>query len=75
MCGMNEVACTNIRKEMKTLAEVKHSGITGFQETFQVKLEIHYNTEQFETGINCKRENGKILHVRNKIIEYNILSF
>ena len=75
MCGMNEVACTNIRKEMKTLAEVKHSGITGFQETFQVKLEILYNTEQFETGINCKREKGKI-HVRNKIIiEYNILSF
>ena len=54
MCGMNEVACTNIRKEIKSLAEVKNSGITGFQETFQVKLEIHYNTEQFETGINCK---------------------
>ena len=43
MCGMNEVACTNIRKEIKTLAEVQNSGVTGFQETFQVKLEIHFN--------------------------------
>ena len=55
MCGMNEVACTNIRKEIKSLAEVKNSGITGFQETFEVKLEIYYYTEQFETGINYKR--------------------
>ena len=52
---MNEVACTNIRKEIKSLAEVQNSGVTGFQETFEVKLEIHYNTEQFETGIKCKK--------------------
>ena len=71
MCGMNEVACTNIRKEIKSLAEVQNSGVTGFQETFQVKLEILYNTEQFETGINCKREDT----CQNKVIEYNILSF
>ena len=71
MCGMNEVACTNIRKEIKSLAEVQISGVTGFQETFQVKLEILYNTEQFETRINCKREDT----CQNKVIEYNILSF
>ena len=36
LCGLNEVDSTKLRKEIEFLAEVKASGMTGFQEKFKV---------------------------------------
>jgi hypothetical protein len=33
---MNEVDSTEIQKEIETLAELKESGMTGFEEKFKV---------------------------------------
>jgi hypothetical protein len=33
---MNEVDSTEVQREIETLAEVKDSGMTGFQEKFKV---------------------------------------
>ena len=38
LCGMNEVDSSRIQMEVKNLAQVQASGMTGFQEKFKVCL-------------------------------------
>ena len=38
LCGMNEVDSSKIQEEIKQLAEMKASGMTGFQEKFKVGI-------------------------------------
>jgi hypothetical protein len=52
---MNEVDSTEVQREIETLAEVKDSGMTGFQEKFKVsdsfKLTIYW--KQTPKFIEC----------------------
>ena len=36
LCGMNEVDSTKLQQEIESLAEIKASGMTGFEEKFKV---------------------------------------
>ena len=80
LCGMNEVDSTEVQREIDTLAEVKDSGMTGFQEKFKVG-----DYSLFYTSYTKARQNiinlrisflSKLLpYMAISQIKYNFLSF
>jgi hypothetical protein len=77
---MNEVDSTEVQREIDTLAEVKDSGMTGFQEKFKVG-----DYSLFYTSYTKARQNiinlrisflSKLLpYMAISQIKYNFLSF
>ena len=41
LCGMNEVDSSKVKDEIQELAQVKASGMTGFEEKFKVLFNLY----------------------------------
>ena len=71
LCGMNEVDSTKVQQEIESLAEIKASGMTGFEEKFKVVnsfyvLAIRFRSPQL--SIFSSRSVGKNLNQINVLI-------
>ena len=63
---MNEVDSSNIREEMKQLAETKASGKTGFQEKFEVCIHAINFALVVNLDVNRFTNGNPIRNIRTK---------